>query len=277
MYTPQSVFKDRGNFSPGAPRGKSPNITIMFTDDLISEPVRNAGGVKIEGNYAFKPGTGPIKCYMTASKQAPTVVGEGEEDGISLLHKFEGMHPGDSLEIAELVQNVTGQNVIILYGACDSKVKKVFGTTCAPLQLKPSFQDNNDSLGYTLVFEQFQKTNRLPAHYEGELPTGNYTQVAGNVVTASKANGSLYQLAPTATSQEIEVVNEDLDPGTFITLFGGGGAAASTLSNGAPATGPGETILLKDGADWTALDGASIDLEVFVSAAITYLIERRRS
>lgn len=276
MYTPSSVFKDRSNLSPGAPRGKSPNISIIFTDDIATEPVRNAGGVVLEGNFTFKEGKGPIKCYMTASKQAPTVSGEGEEDSISLLHKFEGMHPGDSLEIEELIQNLIGQNVILIYGSCNSATKKVFGTTCAPLQLKPSFTDNNESLGYSLVFEQFQKTNRLPGRFNGALPTGNFTTVVGNVVTASQANGNVYQLASFDATTALEVENEDLESGTFVTLVGDGGSDPATLSNGAP-VGDGETILLKNGAQWTALDGATIDLELFNDGSTSYFIERKRT
>jgi len=272
----RSVYKNRSDFSPGAATPKAPNVTIILTDDLVSTPDRNAGGVLMEGNFVFKPGTGPLQCYMTASKQAPSFEGEGEEDSISVKHKFDGMHPGDALEINELVQGLMGQNVIIIYGSCSNTIKKVYGTPCAPLQLKPSFVANNDMTGHTLVFEAFQKTKYLPGHYLGELPTGNPTAVVGAAVELSVADGFQYKLAPFASTASITAENTDLPAGTFVTLIGGGGANPATLATGA-GSGDNADVLLRGGANWIALDGATIDLEVFDDGTTTHLIERKRS
>lgn len=272
----KSVFKNKADFAPGASMPKSPNVTIILTDDLLATPERNSFGVKMEGNFVFKNGTAPITCYMTASKQAPSFEGDGDEDSISVKHKFEGMHPGDAIEINELVQGLLGQNVMIIYGSCSNAIKKVYGSPCAPLQLKPSFKADNDSTGHTLVFEAFQKTKYLPGHYEGVLPTGNATAVTGAAVTVSEDDGYQYKLAPFATTASITIENTDLPSGTFVTLIGDGGAGPATLSSGA-GTGDNADVLLVGGADWTALDGATIDLEVFKDGTTTHLIERKRS
>jgi hypothetical protein len=41
---------------------------------------------------------------------------DGDEDSISLKHKFEGEHPGNELEIAEFIQNWTGEPCIVIHG-----------------------------------------------------------------------------------------------------------------------------------------------------------------
>lgn len=276
MYTPKSVFKSKTAISPGAAIAKSPNVTIIFADDIITSPVRNQGGIKMEGNFVLRAGAKPIQVYMTPSKQEPSFESDGEEDAISILQKFTGMHPGDALEINELIQYLIGRGVILIYGSCQNKIKKVYGTPCAPLQVKPTFVANNDSTGHTLAFEQYAKTSMLPGHYEGELPTGDAYNVTGAAVVVSEANGYQYKLESFATTAPLSVENTDLAPGSFVTLIGGGGADPATLSDGA-GTGSQAHILLKDGANWTALEGATIDLEVFVSGSTTYLIERKRS
>lgn len=274
MYTPKSVFKSRSGISPGAAIAKSPNVTIIFVDDIVSSPVRNSGSIKMEGNFILRPGAKPIQVYMTPSKQEPSYESDGEEDALSILQKFTGMHPGDELEINELIQHLISRGVILIYGSCQNKVKKVYGTPCAPLQVKPTFIANNDSTGHTLAFEQYAKTSYLPGHYEGELPTGDAFEVVGSDIVVDLTKGMQYKLAPFAVTAAISVENTDLPAGSFVTLIGGGGVDPATLSDGA---GTGATILLKDGADWTALEGSSIDLEIFVSGAATYLIERKRS
>lgn len=275
MYQIKSAFKNRNKISPGAAIAKNPNVAIVFTDDLVSSPVRNEGGVKQEGNYVFKDGAKPIYCYMTISKQEPTYESDGEEDGISIMQKFQGFHPGDELEINELIQNTLGKNVIIFYGSCEQPFKKVYGTKCAPLQLKPSFAANNDSTGHTLLFEQFAKSAYLPAHWEGDLPEGDAFAVGGLDVDALEANGLIYKLdGSEVAASTVDIASIDLTTGTYVTLIGGGGTNPATLSDGAATAA---TVLLKEGADWSALEGSTIDLEVFTNGGTTYLIERHRS
>lgn len=274
MYIDKTVTKPN-KVSPGSATAKDPNVTIIFTEDLVSEPVRNSGGVKLEGNFVFKPGKKPIQVYMTASKQEPSYESDGEEDNISVSQKFTGMHPGDELEINELIQNTLGRNCILIYGSCQQSFKKVYGTKCAPMQLKPGFAANNDSTNHTLAFEQYQKTKWLPAHYEGELPTGDPYAVGGLAIDAASEHGYQYKLAASETvSSTVDVNTVDLPAGTFLTVIGSGGSEPAVLSGGALT---GATVILKDGADWTALDGASIDLEVYKAGSTTYLIERKRS
>lgn len=274
MFLHSNVLKNRNAISPGSAQPKLSNVTVLFADDIVAEPVRNSGGVKMEGNYALKPGAKPILVYITPSTQAPTFEGDGDEDSVSIAHKFTGMHPGDALEINEFIQNTLGKNVILIVGNCQNAVKKVYGTRCAPMQLKPTYQGDNEKTGHTLNFEQFQKSALLPGHYEGTLPEADPHDIADVTATAlTVSNGYYYQVPSLAVTAAIDVTSIDLPTGQFVTLYGGGGVAPATLSEGA---GTAATVILKDGTDWTALEGASIDLEVIDGGTTTYLIERRR-
>lgn len=274
MYQFRDVPKDTGKKSPGAPIPKDPNVTIIRTEDIVSSPVRDSKGVKMEGNFVLKAGANVAKVYMTPSKITPSFENEGDEDSISVSHNFEGMHPGDALEINEFVQNLISQNVILIYGNCQDAVKKVYGTPCAPLQLRPTFAADNESTNHTLTFEQFQRTELVPGHYEGDLPEADPTVVADENLTLSKANGYIYQLSEDTLDTEIVPANTDLETGDYVTLLGGGGSGPNVLAN--PAAGN-VIVALKDNVSWVGLQGASITLEVLVADTTTYLIERSRS
>lgn len=274
MYAFNDVPKDTRRKSPGAALAKDPNLTLIRTRDIVSLPQRNSKGVKMEGNFVLKPGTKAAQVYVTPSKMNPTFEGDGDEDAISVSHNIEVMAPGDALELNEFVQNNISENVIAIYGNCLDDVKKVYGTKCAPLQLKPSFKADNDSTEHTLVFEQFQKTEELPGHFEGQLPDGAITNVADENLTLSVANGYIYQLAEDTLGTEIIPSVTDLETGDFVTLKGGGGSDPYVLAN--PATGS-VTVVLKDNVNWIAEDGALIDLEVVQADTTTYLIERKRA
>lgn len=272
MYTFDDVKRPNVG-SPGAALAKDPNVTIIRTEDIVSMPFRNSKGVLMEGNFVLKPGAKPIKVYMTASKMTPSFENEGDEDAISLLHKYEGMHPGDELEINEFVANMLGVNVIVIYGTCRDNVKKVIGTPCAPLQLRPSFAADNESTNHTLNFEAFQKTRLVPGHFKGDLPEAPVNELADENITLSVANGNLYKLPSADVTAEAVFTNTDLETGNFVTVIGSGGADPYTVAN--PASGD-VVVVLKDDTTWLALDDAQITFEVLV-ADLTYLIERSRS
>jgi len=274
MYQFIDVPKDSSRKSPGAPIAKDPNLTLIRTKDIVSMPARNSKGVKMEGNFVLADGAQVAQIYVTPSKMNPTFDNEGDEDAISVLHNIEAMAPGDSLELNEFVQNNVSENVIAIYGNCLNPIKKVYGTPCAPLQLKPSFKADNDSTEHTLTFEQFQKTELLPGHYEGDLPDGLIAIVADENLTLSKANGFIYQLLEDTAGTEIVPSVTDLETGDFVTLKGGGGSDPLVLAN--PSTGN-VVVVLKDDVSWIAEENAMIDLEVVQADATTYLIERKRS
>jgi hypothetical protein len=169
MYIKISVTKPIIGKSAGSPAPKEPNVTVVAVEDILTFPNTDSKGVNMVGSFIMKPGAKMITVYMTPSKSKASYEPQGEEDAESYKHKFEGEHPGNSLEIAEFIQNWTGVPAIVIYGSCADNFRKVVGTKCAPVRLKATGQDDNDVRKNILVFEQFANTGYLPGHYTGEL------------------------------------------------------------------------------------------------------------
>lgn len=272
-YIRTNVAKPLGK-SPGAAAPKEPNVTIVAVDDIQTWPARDANGVNHVGNFVLNTGAKMIQLYMTPSKIKASFESDGDEDSISFKQKFEGQHPGNELEISEFVQNWTGVNVIVIYGSCSDSFRKVIGTKCAPVQLKPSLKDDNDSREHMLMFEQFAKSGFVPGHYTGSLSFSSpFVVVSSTAVALSPANGYVYQLPSLATTASIAVATSTLNHGEIVTLIGGGGVAPATLASGVVD----KSALLINGTTWVGLAGATINLKVFKAGAVTLFEEISRT
>lgn len=270
IYIAQSVKKPTGS-SPGAASPKNPNVTLVDAADIIQFPKYDEKGVKMIGNFVLKEGAQMIQVYMTASTHKPLYESEGEEDAISFKHKFEGSHPGDSLEINEFIQNWMGRDVIVIYGSCNDEYKRVLGTPCAPLQLKPSSQDDNEARRKNLLFEQFASVDRVPGFYQGDLAFAE-PETTGANITASK---SIYRVNSSEATAPIKFTAVNLDHGSQVTLIGSGGTDPFVL--GASEASDPVTVFLANGSNWTALKDSVIHLQVFKSAGKTILFEVGRN
>lgn len=264
------------NTSAGAPTPKDRNVTIFDANDVLAWPAMAANGVDLQGNFVMKAGAKMHQLYMTPSKQAATFESDGDEDAVGITQKFEGSFPGDSVAIREFVKNNLGRNLIIIYGTCRDENKTVCGTKCSPMKLKPSFTSNGEGTMHNLVFEQYMKTDQVPFNYTGTLSFADPFAAPDANLNLLEANGLSYQLPAFDDNlgTSLDVASTDLAHGDVVTLIGGGGSYPATLSTGAATAA---TVLLKDGTDWTALQNATISLEVFKDGAATYLIERNRS
>jgi hypothetical protein len=272
-YMKINVSKPQG-ISPGAAAPKDPNVTVVDVEDIQFFPARDGKGVKYTGNFVMKPGAKMIQFYSTASKVSAPYESDGEEDAVAIAQSFEAQHPGNSLEIKEFIQNWLGKNVIIFHGSCVDNFREVLGTKCAPLQLKPAKQDNNEGRFHTLVFEQFNPSAMVPGHYEGALSFEEPHEVSSVAdVDVTEANGHQYQLPPLAETDTIEFGDLTVPDESIITLIGGGGAAPATLASAASGSA---TVILKNGTTWVALQGAVIHLKYFNAGATKYLIELSR-
>lgn len=274
MYVKVNLDKPAG-ISPGSAAPKRNKVVIIDADDILVMPPRDGKSVNMVGNFVMKAGAKMIEFYVTKSKVSAPAETDGEEDSINIKQMFECQVPGNELPLKEFVQNWLGRNVIIIHESCTDNFKEVVGTTCAPLQMKPTKQDNNDGRHYALKFEQFAKSAWLPGHY-----TGEYIFAAPFVVTDATEiplfidNGFQYKLPAAETTAAIGVNGIDMVHGAFVTLIGSGGSNPLTLSNGAAGS---VTVGLKSGTTWTALDGAVLQLKVFKAGATTYLFELSRS
>lgn len=274
-YLRKSVPRADG-VSPGSANPKSPDVTLVYTDDILSFPERDPDGlVRLIGNIVLKPGAKMIKLYETPTSQKASHTIEGEEDMEGFQKKFEGSHPGDGLAINEFVQNTIGRGVIIIYGlSCGSNAKKVLGTPCNPMKLKGEFSDSKDGVKHTLNFEQYQSDGYVAGFYEGTLQFGsNFNVAVVTQIDLTPDNGQVYQLPATAVLANIDIDTVTLDHGKIVTLIGGGGAGASELTSGAKT---GATVILKDDTDWVALAGAVINFKVVSAGATKYLVEESR-
>lgn len=257
-----NLIKPNTGKSLGAAAPKDPNVVIIAVDDIATWPNRDNKNVNIVGSYAMKPGAKMHTFYCTPSKIKVSMEPTGEEDSISFKQKFEAETPGNELTTAEFVQNWTGVNVIIIYGSCSDPYRKVMGTKCAPLQLKPSLIDDNTGRHHTLMFEQFANTGYLPGHYTGALIFEDPVLITTAADGLELSDSSIFKL-PVGSGTTIAITDHNANHGDIITLIAN--AAPSGTANDKivqtstiAALNP---ILVKE--DWEAADGSVIHLQAF--------------
>lgn len=254
--------------SPGAAKPPKPMYTIIATEDIAAWPARDADSVEMSGNFVMKTGCKMAQFYGTASKHDGAWETDGEEDALSVTHRVIPDHPGDAVDSENFMQSWLGVPAAVIVDFCDGSPKKVYGTACAPVQLRPGFRQNSEGTGYTMTFEAYAPTNLLPGRYSGEIVLNAPFDVAdAEAMALTKENGTQYKLPVDVAGKSITVASNTLDSGTIITLMGSGGSDPSTLAASSD-------VLLS--SPWTALDGAFISLEVFESNSSKFLIERNR-
>ena len=259
----------------GAPSQKKGLVTFMHSDDVLEYPERDENGVKMLGNIVLKAGSKMYELYLTASSQKGSHEIEGEEDNEGFVKKFEGAHPGDSLEVNEFVNNSLGEGFIIVYGiGCGDSQGKVLGSPCNPMKLKGSYSDDKEGRKHTLMFEQSVKDTNVAGFYDGSITLASNYVSATVDVAVTKANGFVFQLPVLAVTDDITAASIDHDHNTVISFVGGGGVGPATLGSGAQGA---VTVILKNDTTWTGLVNAVISLKVFKAGATTYLIEQSRS
>lgn len=257
----------------GAAAPKDPNVIIIATKDILTWPARDPKKVKMLGNFGLTANPKIAVVYMTASKTKAPYESEGDEDSQTIKQSFEGEHPGDELEINEFIADWLNEPCIIIHGSCQDPFRKVVGTKCAPVQIKPSGQNDNDARKHMMKFEQYAKSEWLPGHFTGAVPTTDpFAVPVVTAVTVNEANGNLYQLPELATTAAITFAAIGLAPGSIVTLIGGGGSDPATLTSGVTD----KKAILIGGTTWVGLKGAVIHLEVFNNGGLTFLIEKYR-
>lgn len=274
MYNKISVVKPTG-IASGAAAAKDPNVVIFDFDDVAVFPPRDSKGVRHVGDIVWKPNKLPITIYMTKSKISAPYESDGDEDSISIKQSFEGQHPGNKLEIREFIQNWLGRNVGIMHRSCAESEWEIVGTPCAPLQLKPSKQDNNDGRFHMLKFEAFAKSSFLPGLYTGAVTFAAPVVVEDATdVTINNLEGYVYQMPSSAAGNDIKLVWGSMPNDATFTLLGGGGTDPDTLATGAGGAGF-MNIILKDGVAWVGLAGSFLTLQA-ISSAPNYFLEVNR-
>ena len=107
----------------GSPKGKSTNATLIYADDVIGGYMFDETGVRFTSNLLLKANATCHRIYMTDVTQKVTATTEGDPDAEGFIKKFEGMQPGDQIELTEFLEQTLGQGFIILYDAdCGSNI-----------------------------------------------------------------------------------------------------------------------------------------------------------
>lgn len=269
-----NLNKPTGTSSPGAAASKN-EIIFIEAETIDSYPIPDENGVKLQGSFVLEAGEKMVKVYSTKSKVDAGMETDGEEDMMSFKPKLVLAHPGNKTEVKEFVQYWTGRNIVALHKACGENHYEVMGTPCAPLQLKAAKQDNNDGRSWTMTLEPFANTGFVPQEYEGAVVFNEPTVIpTGNDIQLFTVNGLQYQIEPSTTGNQLAFAGPvELEHNKIVTLIGKGGVDPSILSNGVAGD---VTVLLKDGATWTALNKNVINLRVFKSGLTIYLIEISR-
>jgi hypothetical protein len=271
MYTKVNLNKPTG-IAPGSAAQKN-EIVLVEAQDL-NFPDSDEKGVKLVGVPTLKEGGKFITLYSTKSKTDAPFESDGDEDMMNITQKFVAVVPGNGLELKEFVQNWIGKDVVIFHKSCKEAFYEVMGSPCAPLQLKPTKQDNNDGRMMTLTFEPYAKSGFLPKHYEGNIPFALPHAIADiEAVALTVANGIEYKVPALDTTAAMEVASTDLPHNEHVVFHGGGGADPATIATG---TAGAVTVLLKNGTAWVALAGARIHFQVFLAGATKYLVELSR-
>lgn len=271
MWVPENVTKSGAG--AGAAAANKPNVTFVRAEDVLVWPARDSKGVKTVGDIVLKEGGKMFTVYCTPSKQVKSYSTDGDEDMETIKQKFEGWSPGDELKLSEFIQNNLGVDFVILANNCIDGYKRMYGTPCSPMKLKAEQTDDSSGRGIKMTFEQAVGSKFVPAFYDGNESFAEPTDTDATV-DVTVANGFQYKLASDAAGADVTIASITQPSGTVVTFIGSGGADPSTLANGASTAA---TVVLKNGTTWTALDNATITLEVIYDGTDTFLIERARS
>jgi hypothetical protein len=169
MFALASVPKSGSN--PGRPRGKNSQIIIFKWDDVLTNPERDANGVKIAGNLVLNSGAHAIEIYATPSTIKINQTNEGDPDAKGFIQSLVFEHPGDELTLMEFLENNVNENLgCIVREKAGATFAKLLGTPVEPLQFDVEGQDDNEALKSTITLKSVMR-GPVIAHYFGTMPT----------------------------------------------------------------------------------------------------------
>jgi hypothetical protein len=269
-YVKVNVSKPQ-KLSPGKGGDKKDRIILVDADDLVSEASRDAKGIVITGNHVFKAGAYAIQMYVTQNSVSGTPRSEGEIDSEGIIQELIFAHPGSSKEIREMRANWLHRNIIAFVEKCSDGSIDQYGASCAPLRMAFEAPDNNEMNRTTFTLTSAVKGPDV-AIYEGTLTLAEPAALVDADETSIDltAGSGEYQLTDNAAATEITTCTNAVD-GLVFTLIGSGGSNPATITDA-------NDFILKNGATWTGLAGATITFKAYKSAAAAYsFIELSRS
>lgn len=268
---------DKPSAGAGAPNTGSRFAYLAAVKDLVSFPDTDDNNVLLTGQPVFKEGKGLVPVYITTPSREYSYESVGEQDARSHKVRFVGSHPGAEIEALEFAQNNLDEEFIIFIPGCQSTdAVKVLGRPCAPLIFRSNHKSSKDGSKFEFTFEQETGSKYIYMVYNGPLNLATAAYATVDFTAPLTDLGAIQKVAKTALAEDLEITSLDDIAVPQVTFVGQepDPAKAGTISE--DTTGP-VMILLKNGTQWKAVEGSTINFEVFTTATVTVLIERWRT
>lgn len=269
----------------GSPKFNNDKLVWLIPADEFVEngfPATDDKGVRLLGNMSLKPGAFAIPMYATASSKDYSAEAQGEDDAENFKLSFKANHPGDEIEATEFAVNYLGEGFVVVFDKCKANgTRKVLGSDCHPLKLKPGFKGNKDKTGFEFSFEQTTGSRSMHYEYAGSLITEEslVPSQASTAIEFLEGNVNLVKINVGTAASVAAITTVEKNTGDIVTLLGQDidSAKAATLSSANIATATGVVVLLKDGVAWKSLEGSTISFSVFKTNTHTFLQETYRT
>lgn len=135
-------------------------------------PARDANNVLIADSLVLLEGQEAIGIDCTAKDIARKDIAEGEQDSYGVIQEVTFKHPGNSLDVDELLQFHLGEEGYLITRGCVGNTQtRLHGTPCNPLILTYEEQDDQEGKFKMFTTRSVQKGEYKSAHYRGDLPT----------------------------------------------------------------------------------------------------------
>ena len=267
----------------GAPKFNNDKLVWLIPAALVDVfPDTDDKGVRLQGNIVLQNNAFAIPMYATGSTKDYAADVQGEDDAENFKLTFKANHPGDEIEATEFAVNYLGEGFVVVFDKCKANgTRKVLGSDCHPLKLKPGFKGNKDKTGFEFSFEQTTGSRSMHYEYAGSLITEE-SLVPSQASTAIKfleENVNLVKINVGTAASVAAITTVEKNTGDIVTLLGQDidSAKAATLSSANIATATGVVVLLKDGVAWKSLADSTISFMVFKTNTHTFLQETYRT
>ena len=267
----------------GAPKFNNDKLVWLIPAALVDVfPDTDDKGVRLQGNIVLQNNAFAIPMYATGSTKDYAADVQGEEDAENFKLTFKANHPGDEVQATEFAVNYLGEGFIIVFDKCKSNgTRKLLGSDCHPLKLKPGFKGNKDKTGFEFSFEQSTGSRSMHFEYAGSVITEESLapSQASTALKFLKENVNLVKINVGTASSVAAITTVEKNTGDIVTLLGQDSDAtkAATLSSANIATATGVVVLLKDGVAWKSLADSTISFRVFKTNTHTFLEETYRT
>lgn len=231
-------------------------------DNTVPWPKPNAQ--RELGNIPLK--AGEYMHYWDAVSNSPKSNGTGESGDINVdyTNTLSFVMAGNRIELMNFIEEYAGRGFIVIYQECGTGVRYIMGSLCKPMDLK-SFDRKDDNEGRYITFNFENKHWQQPLIYTGDIVMQDPVTVAADATNlAVVANNGRYNLSANTGVTALATVSgiASADYGRTITLYGGGGANATTIADST-------TFVLVDGATWTGTPGSEITFKIHDANTLT--------